>query len=307
MNSSVISAPPQLPPAPHLPGLVRRTTAMLGRRRGNGMQLVGICMLAAVIVASILVPVLAAHPAGAIVAAPYSPPSAAHPFGTDTLGRDVMVRVFSAGRLDLAIAAITVLLSMIIGLMVGIVSGAARRRVVDVLLMRVVDAVIAFPFLVLVLVLVVIIGSTRSYGPLPAGAPAAMCGIVVGNWAFYARLSRGQCLALRDSDFVLAARLLGLPPWRIMLRHLLPPVLRVVAAYAVADAVMVITVVASLSYIGVGVQSPAPEWGTIMYEGRAVLSSAWWITVLPGAVLAFTGLGLSLVADATLARVEGTR
>jgi peptide/nickel transport system permease protein len=307
MNTDVMSVRPGVQIASRLPGPIGRVWAGRPRARGNGVQLAGLCMLAMVIGASILVPLLAAQSPGAIVAAPYSAPSAAHPFGTDTLGRDVLVRVFSAGRLDLAIAAITVLLSMSIGGVIGVVAGAARRRMVDVVLMRLVDAVIAFPFLVLVLVLVVIVGSTRSFGPLPAGAPAAVCGIVLGNWAFYARLARGQCLALRDSDFVLAARLLGLPPRRILFRHLLPPILRVVAAYAVADVVMVITVVASLSYIGVGIQSPAPEWGTIMYDGRGVLSSAWWITVFPGAVLAFTGLGLSLVADATLARIEGTR
>lgn len=307
MNADVMSVPPRAPITPQLPGLIGRVWARGPRTRSNGLRLAGLCMLAVVIGASVFVPLLATQSPGAIVAAPYSAPSAGHPFGTDTLGRDVMVRVFSAGRLDLAIAAITVLLSMTIGGVVGVVSGAARRQVVDVVLMRLVDAVIAFPFLVLVLVLVVIVGSTRSFGPLPAGAPAVVCGIVLGNWAFYARLARGQCLALRDSDFVLAARLLGLPPRRILFRHLLPPILRVVAAYAVADVVMVITVVASLSYLGVGIQSPAPEWGTIMYDGRAVLSSAWWITVFPGAVLAFTGLGLSLVADATLARVEGVR
>jgi peptide/nickel transport system permease protein len=307
MTTDVLSGPPQAPETLQLPGLIGRVRTRRLRAHSTGMRLAGLCMLAMVIGAAVLVPLLARQSPSAIVAAPYSAPSAGHPFGTDTLGRDVLVRVFSAARLDLAIAAITVLLSMAIGGVVGVIAGAARRRVGDVVLMRLVDAVIAFPFLVLVLVLVVIVGSTRSFGPLPAGAPAAMCGIVLGNWAFYARLARGQCLALRDSDFVLAARLLGLPPRRILFRHLLPPILRVVAAYAVADVVMVITVVASLSYIGVGIQSPAPEWGTIMYDGRAVLSSAWWITVFPGAVLAFTGLGLSLVADATLARIEGVR
>ncbi|MFL6163830.1 MAG: ABC transporter permease [Jatrophihabitantaceae bacterium] len=307
MNTDVMIVPPEVPVAVQLPGLIGSVWARRARASSNGARLVGLCMLAVVIGAAVFVPLLATQSSGAIVAAPYSAPSAGHPFGTDTLGRDVLVRVFSAGRLDLAIAAITVLLSMAVGGVVGVISGAARRRSVDAVLMRLVDAVIAFPFLVLVLVLVVIVGSTRSFGPLPAGAPAAVCGIVLGNWAFYARLARGQCLALRDSDFVLAARLLGLPPRRILFRHLLPPILRVVAAYAVADAVTVITVVASLSYIGVGIQSPAPEWGTIMYDGRAVLSSAWWITVFPGAVLAFTGLGLSLVADASLARIEGVR
>jgi peptide/nickel transport system permease protein len=274
---------------------------------GGGATWTGLGLLGAIVLASIIVPAAASHSPDSIVAVPYTAPSLAHPFGTDSIGRDVFIRVFSAGRLDLTIAFLAVVASVLIGVSVGIVSGAARHRVVDVVLMRFVDAVIAFPFLVLVLALIVVLGPTRSLGPLPAGAPAVIGGIVLGNWAFYARLARGQCLSLRDRDFVVAARLLGLSSTRILLWHLMPGVVRIVAAYAVADAIMAITTVASLSYIGVGIQPPAAEWGTIMFDGRAVLSSAWWVTVLPGAVLALTGLGFALVADAALSRAESGR
>jgi peptide/nickel transport system permease protein len=153
-------------------------------------------------------------------------------------------------------------------------------------------------------VLVVVFGPTRSLGPLPPGAPAVICGVILGDWAFYARLARGQTLALRERDFVVAARVLGFSQRRIVLRHLLPSVVATVTAYAVADAILVMITVASLSFVGVGVQPPAAEWGAIMYDGRAVLQTAWWITVMPGVLLAATGLGLSLVADALLSDRE---
>jgi peptide/nickel transport system permease protein len=182
----------------------------------------------------------------------------------------------------------------------GTLSGAARRRWIDTVLMRLVDAVIAFPFLVLVLVLVVVFGTDSTFGPLPAGAPAVICGVIIGDWAFYARLARGQTLSLRNRDYIVAARSLGFSPGRILVRHLLPGVVGVVAAYAVADAILVMITVASLSFVGVGVQPPTPEWGALMFEGRATLQEAWWISVIPGVMLALTGLGLALVADALL-------
>jgi peptide/nickel transport system permease protein len=268
---------------------------------------VGLGLLAAIVVACLLVPILWPHGPGEIVAAPFEPPSGEHPFGTDPVGRDLFARVFAAGRLDLAIAAIAVLASLAIGTAVGTVAGGARRRWIDTALMRLVDAVIAFPFLVLVLVLVVVFGTERSLGPLPPGAPAVLCGVVLGNWAFYARLTRGQALGLRGRDYVVAARVLGFSQPRVVRRHLLPGVLATAATYAVADAILVMITVASLSFVGVGVQPPAAEWGAIMFDGRAVLADAWWIAVIPGTMLALTGLALALVADALLSAREGVR
>ncbi len=163
--------------------------------------------------------------------------------------------------------------------------------------MRIVDALIAFPFLILVLTLIVVVGATSSFWVLPAGAPAIIIAMIAVDWTVYARLSRAEALTLRERDFVLAARVLGYSQRRIVARHVLPGVLRVSAAYAVADVVLIVIVTASLSFLGVGVQAPTPEWGSIMYEGRSVLSTDPWITLAPGIVLALTGLALSLVAD----------
>jgi peptide/nickel transport system permease protein len=279
-------------------GLLRRLTGAHGKRR-PGLRL-GIAILGSVTLACVLVPVLSSTPSDAIVGEPYQAPSWAHPFGTDTVGRDLFVRTFEGGRLDLFLALVTVGFSLIIGTLFGTLAGSSQRRWIDTVAMRVVDAVIAFPFLVLILVLIVVLGPRRELGPLPPGAPAVAGGIILAGWAFYARLARGQTLALRDRDYVVAARVLGFSHGRVVLRHLLPGVISICVAYAVADAILTIIVIASLSFLGVGIQPPTPEWGSIMYEGRGVLDSAWWITVIPGTVLALTGLGLALIADALL-------
>jgi peptide/nickel transport system permease protein len=263
---------------------------------------VGLGLLTLILGACLLIPIVLSLNGDQIVATPYQAPSASHPFGTDTIGRDLFARVLIGGRLDFLLAFVAVVVSSAIGAVIGVIAGASPSGWVDMALMRVVDAVIAFPFLVLVLVLVVIIGPTRTLGPLPAGAPAVLGGIILGNWAFYARLARGQTLALRERDYIVAARTLGLSRQRIVLLHLLPGTIGVIAAYAVGDVILSMITIASLSFVGVGVQPPAPEWGAIMFDGRAVLQSAWWIAVSPGLFLAFTGLGLSLVADAILQR-----
>jgi peptide/nickel transport system permease protein len=267
---------------------------------------VGLTILGTIFAACVLLPPILSLNADQIVAAPYQAPSASHPFGTDTIGRDLFARVLIGGRLDFFAAFAVVAASSVIGTVIGVISGSSRSKWVDSSLMRFVDAVIAFPFLVLVLVLVVVIGPTRTLGPLPAGAPAVIAGMILGNWAFYSRIARGQTLSLRERDYIVAARTLGLSRIRIVLRHLLPGTIGIIAAYAVGDVILSMITIASLSFVGVGVQPPAAEWGAIMYDGRAVLQSAWWITVIPGLFLAFTGLGLSLLADAIL-RQRGER
>lgn len=304
MSGAGTLSPAQMP-AGRMDGLGRALRRARPWSSANTSLRVGLALLGLIVLACIFVPILSPYSSSEIVAAPYEAPSASHPFGTDSVGRDMMVRVFVAGRLDLAIAAITVLAALLIGSVIGTLAGGSKRRWVDTSLMRLVDAMIAFPFLVLVLVLVVIFGPERSLGPLPAGAPAVICGVILGDWAFYARLARGQTLALRERDYVVAARVLGFSQKRIVVRHLLPGVMGTVFAYAVADAILVMITVASLSFVGVGIQPPTPEWGALMFDGRAVLQDAWWITVIPGVMLALTGLGLSLVADALLSRREG--
>jgi peptide/nickel transport system permease protein len=286
------------------------TTMTLGRpvrlgvlRRYFGARAsmaVGLVLLSVVVLMCIFVPMFWSHDPGEFVAAAFQSPSLAHPFGTDAVGRDVFVRTFAGGRVDLVAAVITAGFALVVGTTIGTFSGATKRRWLDSTLMRIVDAVISFPLLILLLALVVVIGADRSIGPAPAGLAAAMIALMSVQWAIQARIARGQALSLRDSDFVTAARLSGLPQRSIIRRHIAPGVARITAAYAISDVVLVVVILASLPFLGAGVQPPNPEWGSIMYEGRGFLRQAWWITILPGAVLALTGLALSLVADALL-------
>lgn len=233
---------------------------------------------------------------------PLQAPSLSHIFGTDELGRDVFVRTMTGGRIDLGLAVAGVSVSLVLGTLLGTLAGATKVRSLDAALMRLVDAFVAFPFIVLVLVLVVLIGPERSLGPLPPGIPAVFVALVLTDWAWYARLAHAQTLSLCERDYVVAARLMGFSGYRVIRHHLVPSVFRVNAAYGVGDAILFVIATASLAFLGAGVQPPVPEWGAIMFEGRAYLDSAWWITLMPGAVLAATGLALSLVADSLLAK-----
>jgi peptide/nickel transport system permease protein len=272
--------------------------------KGRSVALrVGLLILSVIVLAAIIIPAVA--PAKVYeLGEPLQGPSVTHPFGTDSLGRDVFVRCMAAARIDLGIALAGVAVSMVIGTAIGIAAGISRRSWLDALLMRIVDAFIAFPFLVLVLVIVVALGPGRSLGPLPAGLPATFIALVATDWAWYARLGRGQALSVRDRDYVVAARLAGFSMPRILLREVAPFVIRGNTAYAISDAVLFIIATASLAFLGAGVQAPAPEWGAMMFEGQTYLGHAWWITIFPGAMLALSGIGLSLVADALLAEAR---
>lgn len=279
--------------------LARRKRA----ERGGGRQValwVGGAGLVAVLLLCIVGPIVSPYGAGEFAGRPFSGPSPSHPFGTDSFGRDVFVRVCVGGRLDLFIAVVVVGASLVIGTIVGVISGATKRRWLDSLLMRTVDAIVAFPFLILILALIVVVGRDKTVWVLPAGAPAIILAIIVVDWAIYARLARGETLALRQSEYVTAARMIGYPQRQIVRRQLMGGVVRVTASYAVADVILVVVAAASLAFLGSGVQAPAPEWGGIMYEGRSVLQTSWWITTFPGIVLAVTGLSVTLIADSLL-------
>jgi peptide/nickel transport system permease protein len=290
-----------------VPGRLRTLrVGTLRKRYGRRVALIsGIVLLTLIVVSCIVVPLISPYGVDELVAAPFQGPSRAHPFGTDSVGRDVLTRVFAGGRIDLFVAGFATAFSLILGTLVGTLSGLSRRRWIDSLISHVVDAVIAFPVVVLILSLVVLIGPARSIGPMPPGLPATLLSFLIVGWTFYARLARGQALALRDRDYVVAGRLLGYSQRRIIRRHVAPTVIRVNAAYAVGDAIAVVIVVGSLAFLGAGVQAPAAEWGSIMFEGRAFLETSWWISVFPGLALVVTGLSLSLVADALLAGSDG--
>jgi peptide/nickel transport system permease protein len=231
------------------------------------------------------------------VGLPLQPPSADHPFGTDAVGRDVFIRVFTAGRLDIALAALGVTVPFVVGTVLGTTVGATRTRGVDAVAMRLTDGVIAFPFVILILVIVLVVGPSAGIWPLPAGSVSILVAVWLVNWTIYARLARSRTHVLRGEDFVAAGRLLGFSQFRIVTRHLLPSVWPTTATYAVPDALAIVSLIAALPFLGAGIQPPTPEWGIIMYEGRGVLNQAWWISMSTVGVVLVLGTGVMMVVD----------
>jgi peptide/nickel transport system permease protein len=248
-----------------------------------GLGLIGIVVLASAVGHFVL-----PSPDQQNLVATLEPVSWAHPFGTDALGRDVLSRTLASTWLDLSFAIGVTFVSVAIGLIVGIMAGAIGGPL-EHATMRLVDAVIAFPNLVLVLAVITIIGP---------GIEGLLIGAISANWAFYARLARGEMLVMREKQFIQAARTLGFSRRRVMLRHALPNLLRPVAVYSMSDVVFAILTISGLSFLGLGVPPPTPEWGAIIDSGQTYLLSAWWISTLPGLVVVLVGLGFVLVGDA---------
>jgi peptide/nickel transport system permease protein len=280
--------------------------ARAGRTRRSGSARwelrIGATLLTVMILACVFVPIFSSYGVNSFVGVQFQGPSGKHWFGTDSYGRDVFVRVFAGGRLDIFIALVGVLVPMTVGSLIGVLVGASRSKVLDTIVMRILDAIISIPFIILVLALTLVIGAERSFGPLPAGLPALLIAVFSVGWAVYARLARGQTLALRDADYIVATRMLGYSRARVVLRHILPVVILTTATYAAGDAILIIAAVAGLAFLGAGVPPPAPEWGNMIYQGRSAISYAWWDSVFPGVILTVTGLGFALIADVLVDR-----
>ncbi len=225
-----------------------------------------------------------------------APPSQKHIFGTDSYGRDLFARTLYATRLDLEIGLITTYFPFLLGLIVGAVGGYFGGWV-DSVLMRVVDVAIAFPFMVLIIVIMVIIGP---------GVQNMYIAIFLLGWTMYARLSRAEMLIVREQEYIQAAKALGFGHLRIIFRHAVPNILTSSIIFSMSDLVLNILLAASISFLGLGVQPPTPEWGAIITEGRDFLLQAWWISTLPGIAIIITGLGFSFIGDG-LARMLGQR
>lgn len=258
------------------------------RRAGSGLLVAGCVLIGLVLVASAIGALVLGDPNRQDFAATLQAPSLAHPFGTDDLGRDVLARTLAATWLDLALALSATLVSVTVGVTVGTLAGYAGGWVERVI-MRIADFVIAFPLIVLVLVIIAILGP---------GVFGMFVALTAAGWAYYARFSRAELLVLREKQFIQAAQTLGLPDRRVMLRHALPNILRPSIVYSMSDVVLNIVFIASLSFLGLGVRPPTPEWGAIISDGQAFLMTAWWITTLPGIVLLIVGLGFTLIGDA---------
>ncbi len=215
------------------------------------------------------------------------PPDLAHPMGTDDMGRDVLSRVIAGTRLSTITVAVIMSSCLVVGILVGTLAGYMGGRV-DEALMRITEIFLAFPPLILALAIVAALGPSLVN---------AMLAISIVWWPWYARLVRGQVLAVKQNQYVESARAIGVGDARIMLRHVLPNCLMPVIIQASMDMGSALVTTAGLSFIGLGAQAPTPEWGAMVGTGRRYLLTAWWMSTFPGLAIFVTILGLNLLGD----------
>jgi len=222
------------------------------------------------------------------------PPSAPHPMGTDLLGRDILSRVMFGARISLAIGLISVAIGGVSGSAMGVVAGYHGGRI-DGVLMRIVDAMLAFPGLLLALMVIAALGP---------GLTNVMLAVGVSSIPLYARLVRGLCLGIRQIEYVQAAHAIGGSDARIMLRHVTPNILGPVVVLSTLQVGSAILVGSALSYLGMGAQPPTPEWGLMTSEGQAYLAGEWWISTFPGFAILSAVLAINLMGDGLRAALD---
>jgi len=251
-------------------------------------------IIAVMVVVAVFAPLIAPHsPTEQSLPDKLKPPawqeggSAKHLLGTDLLGRDLFSRLVYGARVSLTVAAFALLSGGLIGLAIGIIAGYLGGRV-DSVLMRVVDATLTFPTILIALLLAVSLG---------AGLRTIVIAITVIIWARFARVVRGEVLGVRARDFVSLARVHGCSSFRIMLVHIVPNVMNTFMVLLTLHIGFVIIVEASLSFLGAGIPPPTPSWGQMVADGRSHIASAWWLSVMPGAAIMLVVLAFNLFGD----------
>ena len=264
------------------------------RARGRRVPVVSIGIIAVFVLIALLAPLLSpGDPYEQSLRLRFRPPvweergSWAHPLGTDRLGRDMLTRIIWGSRVSLAVGALAVLLAGAVGATIGLVAGYYGGRV-DAALMRVTDATLSFPVILLALILAVTVGPSFTN---------VVIAIAVILWARYARVIRGQVLTLMTLDFIAQARIAGAGAWRIITRHLLPNTLNTLVVLVTLQVGYVIIVEASLSFLGAGIPPPTPAWGSMIAEGRDFVTSAWWVSFFPGLAILLVVLAFNLLGD----------
>ena len=207
--------------------------------------------------------------------------------GTDQLGRDIMSRLIAGTRVSVAVGVLSVVIAGLIGVTYGLISGFVGG-IVDNLMMRVADAFLAIPFIVLVVAVSGVVG---------AGLLTLILILGVTSWVTYARVTRAEVLAVRESDYVMAARALGQTGGRIMFKHILPNVTGSIIVLATMMVATTMLAEAALSFLGLGVQPPTVTWGLMLSDGRQYIGSAWWMSTFPGIAITLTVLGVVFVGD----------
>jgi peptide/nickel transport system permease protein len=211
----------------------------------------------------------------------------AHPLGTDPLGRDVLARVIVGGKISLTVGILSVMGAVTVGTLVGLVAGY-YRGIAEILLMRFADIQLALPFILVAIMFLAILGT---------GVDKVIFFMILAQWVQYARLVRGSVLALRDREFILSARAIGVGNGRIIFTHILPNVLGPIVILMTLNVANNILLESSLTFLGLGVDPLIPSWGGMLADGRTYLQTAWWVSVFPGLAIMFTVLGLNLLGD----------
>jgi peptide/nickel transport system permease protein len=258
------------------------------------MSIIGLAIIGLLVIVAVFAPFVAPYdPTKGALSDRLTPPawqeggSAAHLLGTDLLGRDTLSRLIFGARTSLAVAVLAILVSGIVGSLLGAIAGYLGGWA-NVVIMRLVDLAFSFPAILLAMVLAVVVG------------PSFFNIIFVISlvlWAEYARMARGETLRVREMDFVALAQVAGVSRTRILMRHILPNVASSLIVLATLQVGIVIIMESSLSFLGVGVPPPTPDWGSMIAEGRSYVVTAWWLSVVPGVAIVATVLSFNLLGD----------
>lgn len=279
---------PLLDLAPDAVAEIGRRPNFWRRARRSPALVAGTVLTAIIVILVVLAPVIVRYgPDTQNLLATFQGPSGQHLLGTDSLGRDTLSRLLYAGRTDLRVGVLAILFPFAFGTALGTVSGYVGGWV-DAVVMRVVDIVLAFPFYVLIIALVFAVGE---------GTRGIYIAFALTDWVVYTRIVRAGTLVARDLDWVIAARNGGLGRTRVLLRHILPNTITQAVVYAMSDIVLVILAVVTLGYLGLGIQPPTADWGTMINAGQNYITTHPWQSTVPGIAVVLTGLGLSLIGD----------
>ncbi|WP_461865652.1 nickel transporter permease [Thermococcus sp.] len=258
----------------------------------NKLSIVGLSIIVALIIIAILASVLAPYPDQALgepnLKERLQPPSRIHPFGTDHLGRDILSRVIYGARTSLVVGFSVVLLALLIGVSLGLIAGYFGGKV-DLIIMRITDIFLAFPPLLLALLIATTLGR---------GMLNAILALAISWWPWYTRLARGMAISVKERPYVEASRAMGISDWKIMIRHVLPNSLSPIIVQATMDMGSAILEAAALSFLGLGVQPPTPDWGLMVSEGKNYFLNYWWYPVFPGLAIFITVMAFNLLGDA---------
>lgn len=260
----------------------------IARRLGsNKTAMAGVIILLVFTLGSLLAPVISTHPVDQMnFGSRLSAPSTTHLLGTDDFGRDIFSRLLHGGRISLLMGLLTVVLSTVIGVTLGIIAGYYRR--VDLFIMQGMDILMSLPALLLAIAVIAVLGP---------GLTNAMIAVVIAVIPSYVRVVRSAVLSIREKEYVEAVRALGIRDWQILLKHVLPNILSPIIVLSSIQFGVSILAAAALSFLGLGAQPPMPEWGAMVFVGKSFLSQAWWMSIFPGLAIMLVVLGFNLLGD----------